>query len=730
MEVLSLTGVPRTYGEVYSLVRRRRDERAVKDLPPFGLHHKMATGYPLSSGGAQAARGGADSRSGVGALRKEGGTYGSGSSSSASPPSSHASKTVLWTEVLVLKYLFHSAALGSGREIHRNVDRIGESRKKGDAMALPSCTAPADPFCATSSLTLGRTASAPVSLSCTATTSATNPERNQKVLEMEEEKSDPFTFAFPEGQQREEQGVVTEERGMAVGGGSPPPSMVPPILSLYGPSSVYDAVPLHHHHLPLHPDTSFICKCVTQVSHPKKASLVAPFFHTSSASASPPLLSVGTEMGAGWGLDKALSSPQQRVEGSASPSAKKKNPVVVCDAPHRPCGERWEDVGTGTSRGRDHDTNCYFFLLREWHAVLSDALHVSTSLPRPSEVQGGTSEKNAAPPQRGKSIKSGEEGRHTAACLSSSSSSLLAVEAMLSLYESHGRQYEAQWARRIRQLVQALASYRWNMQYGSMRRRPNAVRDASWGVPSIGKRKTQDGQEKEHLGTPLSLRFESNTGKEESTGGGNTEINAQEGAWGRQTMKHSTFLGDAVSFSTAANASFVCQSFETLLASPTPLARVAVGRGYSKRNTPVLTTTDRVVIAMGNRTDGHKDSLGNRNALCSSSSPSYFFSTARREGPARGMAVSSSTLDPSRAASFFILCDLEVLALVNARPQRMMEVYRVVEDLTTRWEEWAAAAGLTSFLREEEEGETQDVPIPRDADSFAECIVQIFKHPL
>lgn len=109
MEVLTPSGVPRTNGEVYAMVRRRRDERTAKDLPAFALQQQLVSGYPLLQQNffqqkQQMMQNKAKNSDGQGSTGQSPGT----AMVTSAPP-----LTVLLTEVLVLQYLTHHADLSS-----------------------------------------------------------------------------------------------------------------------------------------------------------------------------------------------------------------------------------------------------------------------------------------------------------------------------------------------------------------------------------------------------------------------------------------------------------------------------------------------------------------------------------------------------------------------------------------------------------------------------------------
>lgn len=103
MEVLTPSGVPRTNGEVYAIVRRRRDERTAKNLPPFALQQQLVSGYPLLQQNFYQ-----NKQQQMQNRAKNAAGDPQGALVTSAPP-----LTVLLTEVLVLQYLTHHADLSS-----------------------------------------------------------------------------------------------------------------------------------------------------------------------------------------------------------------------------------------------------------------------------------------------------------------------------------------------------------------------------------------------------------------------------------------------------------------------------------------------------------------------------------------------------------------------------------------------------------------------------------------
>lgn len=675
MEVLSLSGTPRTYGEVYALVRRRRDERAVKDLPPFGLHQKIAPGYPLSAGGAQVLRGQQENRNASARLRKDGGVSSSGAQFSA-----FLQKTVLWTEVLVLKYLFHSAVLGG---------EGGEQKKEGSKMRVVGEKDTGGGVVESSS---------PLSLSLSSSADGVFSVVGQNATEGHAEegggkKSGAYFVSSSSPQEvrshkKEEEEVEIPSMSGGRQGLLHRPAKVlasssPSIAALYGPCSVYDPAPLHHH---------YDAECFSAPhAHCLCRSGGCTGFPSLGSSPEDVLLSAATKPKEDSGNDRShnvaiTSTTCARPAGGGEVTLPSSESLSLSDSQKgkpvagavggydldmlRSLTHSRNTTSTATTANHnrykmiDHNRSCYYRILHKWHTVLVEALHVSVD----AKVSGG-----GMGVMRGRQETDGRQGN---------AASLSAVHAMLSLYESHGRNYEAKWARRIRQIVQSLARYRWKAE----------CRRQGLGV--------MVGGGASHITTTTNHNNNSNT------------------------ITTSVDPLPPPSLST----SFFCQSFPSLLLLPTPLELAATsistdrGRGVVGGSGGGRRSTSRYPL--------HDHHIEGNNGC--------------GEGPQGDPRVyypnSCGILTHTSSSSLFLLNDLEVLELVNARPMRVMDVYRVVEDLTARWEDWATAAGLTGTMIKNEEngaekgeepensegkGETEE-EIPKDADSFAERIVQVF----
>lgn len=127
MQVLTPSGTPRTNGEVYSIIRRRRDERTANALPSFALQMSLAPSYPLLSYAQTQQVGGGPSS----ALARKSEKSSVPSISSASPlVTASPPLVVMLTEVQVLRYLVHSASLSSNKAAHEE----GKALSKEEAL--------------------------------------------------------------------------------------------------------------------------------------------------------------------------------------------------------------------------------------------------------------------------------------------------------------------------------------------------------------------------------------------------------------------------------------------------------------------------------------------------------------------------------------------------------------------------------------------------------------------
>lgn len=685
MEVLCLTGCPRTYGEVYSLVRRRRDERAVKCLRPFGLQNKMAAGYPLSFGGDQASRRMGDNRSSQShpAVR--------GAASSCGGAVSSPQQTVLWTEVLVLKYLYHSAAIGRG----------------GEEKIVSSSSSPSSfPFSVSSSVV------DPTSANCDVPPLLTSTASCKESLVRNGAVEDVCAF-----RPRQREHVECKENCTNNGcGGTPQNPFFRSLSFLYGPSSVCDTPSLHPY---------FYCHC----SQCPCRGRLSPSLHSHSDNCKTSLLASRQEKQCPSGSAEQFFlhyRPQK------DPVTEGIDSVINTVTPVNGTSITPKNVNVLTNNDTGTNGCCYYKLLQDWHAHLLDSLHVSALSSTCSVSVAETNKPVGRSKKAVKKERSASSDNSFTTSLSFSSVPV-AVHAVLSLYESHGRAAEAQWAREIRKLVQSLAYYAWCKHQSS----GSLVSASENSARKVVEENSTSGVVKKEAEDDLVYCSHGSDASPKSSHASTSDticsVNSRASRMSNESLRSDRRLPKKTSSSSSS--SFYCRAFPTLLPYPTPLREAAresfeVSDAGDPSFPPYSMSSSRrksggrsaAMVVLGNESTSQDNSHLDRERLFYSS----FFCAQSGENcdSSRTTSIASSAVGAS-SCPFFILSDLEVLEIVNSRPQRIMDVYRVLEDIATRWDTWATIAGLHETTNDDIEEDADG--IPRDADSFVERIVQVFK---